>query len=179
MGLLLRGADTVYALRFLRLLTMPWEKTAAFKAGVVDMNGERLKKPETKEERKSVGLFEYSRWLFLYAAACLFVISLYQGVNIWSFNYQDFGWFVFLAAVPTMVGHNIFYFLVKTLSATTVAAVPLGEPVISSVGAFFLFNEPVSLFVFLGGLITLLGVYIIIRNDVSTAIGALMLSIGL
>jgi len=118
-----------------------------------------------KDVRKSVGLFEYSRWLFFYAAACLFLISLYQNVNVLSFNYEDFGWFVFLAAIPTMVGHNIFYFLVKTLSATTVAAVPLGEPVISSVGAFFLFNEPVGLFVVLGGSITLVGVYIIIRND--------------
>ena len=118
-----------------------------------------------KDVRKNVSLFEYSRWLFLYAAACLFLISLYQNVSVFSFSVSDFGWFVFLAAVPTMVGHNIFYFLVKTLSATTVAAVPLGEPVISSFGAFFLFNEPVSLFVFLGGSVTLAGVYIIIRND--------------
>ena len=118
-----------------------------------------------KDVRKNVSLFEYSRWLFLYAAACLFLISLYQNVSIFSFSVSDFGWFVFLAAVPTMVGHNIFYFLVKTLSATTVAAVPLGEPVISSFGAFFLFNEPVSFFVFLGGSVTLVGVYIIIRND--------------
>ena len=118
-----------------------------------------------KDVRKNVSLFEYSRWLFLYAAACLFLISLYQNVSVFSFSVSDFGWFVFLAAVPTMIGHNIFYFLVKTLSATTVAAVPLGEPVISSFGAFFLFNEPVSLFVFLGGSVTLAGVYIIIRND--------------
>ena len=118
-----------------------------------------------KDVRKSVGLFEYSLWLLFYAAACLLLISLYQNVNVFSFSFQDFGWFVFLAAIPTMVGHNIFYFLVKTLSATTVAAVPLGEPVISSVGAFFLFNEPVGPFVFLGGSITLIGVYIIIRND--------------
>ena len=118
-----------------------------------------------KDVRKNVSLFEYSRWLFLYAAACLFLISLYQNVSIFSFSVSDFGWFVFLAAVPTMVGHNIFYFLVKTLSATTVAAVPLGEPVISSFGAFFLFNEPVSFFVFLGGSVTLIGVFIIIQND--------------
>ena len=118
-----------------------------------------------KDVRKNVSLFEYSRWLFLYAAACLFLISLYQNVSIFSFSVSDFGWFVFLAAVPTMVGHNIFYFLVKTLSATNVAAVPLGEPVISSFGAFFLFNAPVSLFVFLGGSVTLIGVFIIIRND--------------
>ena len=118
-----------------------------------------------KNVRKSVGLFEYSRWLFLYAAFCLFLISVYQEVSVFSFSKPDFGWFVFLAAVPTMVGHNIFYYLVKTLSATTVAAVPLGEPVISSVGAFFLFGEPVGFFVYLGGFITLSGVYIIIRND--------------
>ena len=118
-----------------------------------------------KDVRKSVGLFEYSRWVFLYAAVCLFLISLYQGISVFDFSASNFRWFVFLAAVPTMIGHNIFYFLVKTLSATTIAAVPLGEPVISSIGAFFLFDEPIGFFVFLGGLITLLGVYTIIKND--------------
>ena len=57
MGLFLRGADTIYALRFLRLLTMPWEKTAAFKVGVVDENGKRLKKPETSEEKAGYTIF--------------------------------------------------------------------------------------------------------------------------
>ena len=118
-----------------------------------------------KEVRKTVGLFEYSRWLFLFAASCLLLISFYQSVNVFSFAVKDFWWFVFLAAIPTMIGHNIFYYLVKTLSATTVAAVPLGEPVISSVGAYFLFQEPVSISVFFGGAITLIGVYIIIKND--------------
>ena len=120
-----------------------------------------------KDVRKNIGLFEYSRWVFFYAATCLFFISLFQNVNIFSFSGQDFGWFIFLAAIPTMVGHNIFYFLVKTLSATTVAAVPLGEPIISSIGGYFIFAEPVGINVFFGGLITLVGVFIIIRNDSS------------
>ena len=118
-----------------------------------------------KDVRKNVGLLEYSRWVFLGASFCLFFISVAEGVNVFSFSKNDFGWFVFLAAVPTMVGHNIFYFLVKSLSATTVAAVPLGEPVISSLGAYFLFEEPVGMSVFLGGTITLIGVYIVIKND--------------
>ena len=118
-----------------------------------------------KDVRKNVGLLEYSRWVFLGASFCLFFISAAEGVNVFSFSKNDFGWFVFLAAVPTMVGHNIFYFLVKSLSATTVAAVPLGEPVISSLGAYFLFEEPVGMSVFLGGTITLIGVYIVIKND--------------
>lgn len=47
----LRGPDFFYALRFLRLLTMPWEKTGAFKKGIVDKDGKKLKKPETAEEK--------------------------------------------------------------------------------------------------------------------------------
>ena len=116
-----------------------------------------------KDVRKKVGLFEYSRWIFLYASVCLFIISYFENVSVLEFQNKDFGWFIFLAAIPTMVGHNIFYFLVKSLSATTVAAVPLGEPVISSIGAFFFFGEPVDGFVFFGGFITLLGVYFVIK----------------
>lgn len=116
-----------------------------------------------KDVRKKVGLFEYSRWIFLYASVCLFIVSYFENVSVLEFQNKDFGWFVFLAAIPTMVGHNIFYFLVKSLSATTVAAVPLGEPVISSIGAFFFFGEPVDAFVFFGGFITLLGVYFVIK----------------
>lgn len=40
-GSISRLADTAYALRFLRLLTMPWEKTEAFKQGIIDKNGMR------------------------------------------------------------------------------------------------------------------------------------------
>lgn len=54
---LLRGPDFFYALRFLRLLTTKWEKTNAFKLGIVDKNGKVLKKPETKEEQSSYNVF--------------------------------------------------------------------------------------------------------------------------
>lgn len=53
----LRGPDFFYAIRFLRLLTTKWENTTAFKLGVVDKNGKKLKKPETKEEKSAYNLF--------------------------------------------------------------------------------------------------------------------------
>ena len=116
-----------------------------------------------KNIRKSFGVFEYTRWLFFFAACTLFAISLFIGVSVFSVSPQELPWFFFLALVPTVVGHNIFYYLVKTLSATTVAAAPLGEPLISSVGAYFFFGEDVGFLVFLGGAITLLGVFVIIK----------------
>ena len=116
-----------------------------------------------KNIRKSFGVFEYTRWLFFFAACTLFVISLFAGVSVFSVSSQELPWFFFLALVPTMVGHNIFYYLIKTLNATTVAAVPLGEPIVSSLGALAFFGEPIGFAVFLGGGITLFGVFLVVR----------------
>ena len=116
-----------------------------------------------KDIRKRVGLFEYTRWLFFFASCTLFIISLIANVSIFSFSPEDFPWFIFLALVPTMIGHNIFYYLIKTLNTTTVAAVPLGEPIISSLGALALLGEPIGVAVVVGGGITLLGVFLVVR----------------
>lgn len=48
---LLKAGDLFYTLRFLRLLTTPWNKTNAYKEGIVDENGKLLKKPETSKEK--------------------------------------------------------------------------------------------------------------------------------
>ena len=53
----LKGPDFFYALRFLRLLTTKWENTTAFKMGIVDKDGKRLKKPETSEEKSAYNTF--------------------------------------------------------------------------------------------------------------------------
>jgi len=50
-------ADTLYAFRFLKMLTTPWEDTDAFKLGIVDDNGKRLKKPSTREEKDAYTVF--------------------------------------------------------------------------------------------------------------------------
>ena len=43
MGILKSAADLVYTIRFLKLLVTPFDKTDAFKAGIVDENGEKRK----------------------------------------------------------------------------------------------------------------------------------------
>jgi hypothetical protein len=57
MGLLSRTGDTFYAFRFLRLLTTPWEKTGAFKAGILDDKGNVIRKPETAADKDKYNLF--------------------------------------------------------------------------------------------------------------------------
>lgn len=53
-------ADFAYAIRFLKLLVTPFEKTDAFKYGVIDDKGKVLKKGKerkTKEEKNSFTVF--------------------------------------------------------------------------------------------------------------------------
>ena len=53
----MKAADTGFALRFLRLLTMPVAKTAAFKKGIIDKDYKKIKQPETSEEKGAYTLF--------------------------------------------------------------------------------------------------------------------------
>lgn len=57
MGLLSRSADFAYTLRFLRLLTTPWEETNAYKQGLIDENGKRIRKPRTSDEKSVYNYF--------------------------------------------------------------------------------------------------------------------------
>ena len=57
LGLLKRAGDAAFALRLLRLLTMPIKKTDAFKLGIIDADGEKLKSPETPHEKAAYTLF--------------------------------------------------------------------------------------------------------------------------
>ena len=56
-GLLSRAGDTVYAFRFVRLLTQKWEKTTAFKLGLVDKDGKKLRSPASPAEKSSYTIF--------------------------------------------------------------------------------------------------------------------------
>ena len=57
MGILSKSTDLVYTFRFLRLLTTPWQDTNAFKLGLIDDQGKKIKKPQTTEEKSAYNLF--------------------------------------------------------------------------------------------------------------------------
>ena len=57
MGALSKSADLVYTLRFLRLLTTPFEKTTAYELGLIDDKGNKLKKPWSEKEKSAYNTF--------------------------------------------------------------------------------------------------------------------------
>ncbi len=60
MAIISRAGDFFYALRFLRLLTTPFNKTKAFELGIIDAKGKVLKKSKTlksNEEKSAYTVF--------------------------------------------------------------------------------------------------------------------------
>ena len=52
------AVDLFLIFQFIKRLTTPWDKTEAFKLGLLDGDGKKLKKASTKEEKEAVGLFD-------------------------------------------------------------------------------------------------------------------------
>ena len=114
--------------------------------------------------RDTEGTIEYTRMLYGVAALTIFIIgSFYTSTFIVTQKTEILG-FIFLALIPTILGHNIFYYCVKFTTPTIVGTVPLGEPIIASIIAFFLFNELISLNTAIGGALCVYGIFLILKN---------------
>jgi hypothetical protein len=57
-----RIVDNLIALRIIYLLTVPFEKTDAFKFGLIDANGSKLKDAETADEKNSTSMLHRLVW---------------------------------------------------------------------------------------------------------------------
>jgi len=52
MGILKRAADITYAFRFVRLLVMKWENWDAYKLGIIDKDGKRVRNVKLDDDEK-------------------------------------------------------------------------------------------------------------------------------
>ena len=111
--------------------------------------------------RQKENTIVYTRLLYFSASITLFIISISVSESLFYFNLNEFLGLVFLGLVPTIIGHNSIYYALKYVPPTIVAAFPLGEPIIATIFAFFIFSEVISINIFIGGLITGLGLILI------------------
>ena len=111
--------------------------------------------------RQSETTIVYTRTLYLTASITLLVIAFITNSNLIGYSNNEYLGLIFLGIVPTIIGHNAIYYSVKYVSPTIVSAFPLGEPVIATILAFFIFGEYISLNIYIGGTVTFLGLILI------------------
>ena len=64
MSIIKRAADFAYAVRFVKLLTTPWENTDAFKLGLVDKEGKRDKSVKLDNDEKKSAYTLFIRFVY-------------------------------------------------------------------------------------------------------------------
>jgi drug/metabolite transporter (DMT)-like permease len=65
-----------------------------------------------------------------------------------------------LATVPQLIGHSSFNWALRYLSASLVALVVLGEPVLSTIFAWLILGEELTVWKVIGGLLIFAGIYL-------------------
>lgn len=91
--------------------------------------------------RSKMELIPYIFVVYGMAAVVLIVIMLGLGESPVGLPPLAFLWFALLALVPQLFGHSIFNWALKYLPASFVSVTLLGEPVGSTILAYFIFQE--------------------------------------
>lgn len=115
--------------------------------------------------RTGMSLIPYIFLVYGMAAAALIVIMLAAGQSPFGYAPMTYGWIFLLAAVPQLIGHSTYNWLLKYLSATLVAVATLAEPVGSATLAYFFLKETPAIAVVAGGVLILLGIYLASRQN--------------
>jgi drug/metabolite transporter (DMT)-like permease len=116
--------------------------------------------------RASMSLIAYIFVVYGMAALLLVAIMFLSGEKPWGYPPQTYLWFLLLALVPQLLGHSTFNWALGYLSAAYVSITLLGEPVGSTILAYFLLQERPTAFKVFGAILILVGIYVASRSQI-------------
>ncbi|MFJ7745380.1 DMT family transporter [Peribacillus sp. NPDC097295] len=114
---------------------------------------------------RRVSSITYTFVVYSMSAVTLFFYVLVKGEAIGPYPVTDWIYFILLAIFPTLLGHSLFNWSLKWLSASTISMAILLEPVGATILAYFILNEPILWTQVLGGAIILAGLMIFLKRE--------------
>lgn len=131
--------------------------TGALMAAAYLLIGRRL--------RSSVPLVPYIFVVYGMAAAVMVLIVLGAKESPVGYPPPAYLWFLLLALVPQLMGHSSFNWALRYLTAAYVSISLLGEPVGSTILAYFLLRETPSNVKLIGAILILAGIYVASKSE--------------
>lgn len=113
--------------------------------------------------RKELSLLPYVFVIYSISAGFLYIFVLGQGYKLIDYNLIDYIIFLLLALGPNLIGHTSLNWALKYVSSPVVATSILGEPVGSTILAFFILNEVPPVGTLIGSIFILSGIYLAVR----------------
>jgi len=115
--------------------------------------------------RGGISVVSYIFVVYGMAAVVLVLVMLVAGLNPFGFPPIAFLWFVLLALVPQLLGHSTFNWALGYLSAAFVSLTLLGEPIGSTILAYFLLHETPTGLKVIGAILILAGIMVASRSE--------------
>lgn len=114
--------------------------------------------------RQSMPLIPYISLAYGAAAAILILSVGVLRLPAVGYPAQAYGWFALLALLPQLLAHSTYNWALRYLPAAYVSVALLGEPVGSTILAYFLLGEHPAAMMLVGGVLILAGILIASRR---------------
>ncbi len=111
--------------------------------------------------RQKTPVLPYVSVVYGVATVCLFLGCLLFRVPLYPYPTEEWILFLALAIVPMILGHTVYNWTLRYVTALIVSMSILGEPILSAVLAYILLSEEPTRWVILGGALVLVGIYLV------------------
>ena len=122
-----------------------------------------------RKMRKDQDLFSYIFPVYSTAGLILILFSLIFQKQFFGYSPSAYLYLFLLALVPQLIGHTTFNWALKYLPASMVAITILGEPIGSTILAYFILGEGLTIWKILGGISIFAGILIALRPNLLPA----------
>ncbi|MGE7023720.1 DMT family transporter [Solibacillus cecembensis] len=115
-----------------------------------------------QDVRQRLSLITYTMVVYSISTITLFFYVLIKGESFGPYPAMDWFWFLLLAIIPNLLGHNLFNWSLKWVSTNVISIAILFEPIGAAILAIIIFNEYLTGTQILGGVIVLLGIMLFV-----------------
>lgn len=114
--------------------------------------------------RQKLSLLPYITMCYGSAALILWILVIAAGQPISGFSHGTYGALLGMAFISQLIGHTSYNWALRWFSAALISVSLLGEPVVATILAFFIFDEGLTWVKFVGGALILTGIYLTAFN---------------
>jgi drug/metabolite transporter (DMT)-like permease len=118
-----------------------------------------------RKMRKNQDLLSYIFPVYSTAGLVLIIFSLFFQKPFFGYSPTTYLFFFLLALIPQLIGHTTFNWALKYLPASMVAITILGEPIGSTILAYFILGEGLTTWKILGGILIFSGILIALKKE--------------
>lgn len=118
-----------------------------------------------QDVRKRLSLVTYTMVVYTVSTITLFFYVLIKGESFGPYPSIDWIWFILLAIVPNLLGHNLFNWAIKFVSTNVISIAILFEPIGAAILAIIFFQEYLVASQIIGGLVVLLGIVLFVVDE--------------